>query len=98
MSFHATLYLIGYMCSIAVFLMLLTSDARKNPRKGRDVLEKNAILLTVCILTPIVNTVWCVMYMIAAIADYLEKKLPGREFSLSALEAWYRKWFAKIFI
>ena len=98
MSFHATLYLIGYLYSIAVFLMLLKSGVRKNPREGRDVLEKNAILLTVCILTPIVNTVWCAMYMIAALVDFLNEKLPGRKFSLSAIETGYRKWFAKIFI
>ena len=98
MSFHATLYLIGYLCSIAVFLMLLASGVRKNPCEGRDVLEKNAILLTVCILTPIINTVWCAMYVVDEFVDYLKKKLPKREFSLSAIETGYRKWFAKIFI
>lgn len=98
MSFHATLYLIGYLCSIAVFLMLLASDVRKNPREGRDVLEKNAILLTFCILTPIINTLWCGIYMIAALVDFLKEKLLGCKFSLSAIGAWYRKWFAKIFI
>lgn len=93
-----TLYLIGYLCSIAVFLTLLVSDVRKNPHEARDVLEKNAILLTVVILTPIVNTVWCAIYMVCSFVDYLEKKLPGRKFSLSAIETGYRKWFAKIFI
>lgn len=92
------LYLIGYLCSIAVFLILLASDVRKNPREGREILEKHAILLTFCILTPVVNTVGCVIYTIATILEFFEEKLSGSKFSLSAIETGYRKWFAKIFI
>ena len=94
----AALYLIGYMSSIVVFLILLTSDVRKNPRECRDILEKHAILLTFCILAPVVNTVGCVIYMIAMLIEFFEEKLSDYKFSLSAIGSWYRKWFAKIFI
>lgn len=92
------LFTLVYMCTVIVFSMTLTSKMRKDTQKGREVLEKNAILLTVCIFTPIINTLWCTMYMIAVTVDFLKKKLLGCNFSPSAIETGYRKWFAKIFI
>ena len=91
------LFMIVYVCTIIVFSMLLASKVR-NALRGQQALENNAIMLTLCILTPVANTVLCVLYIFSEIFDFLKKNLPGTKFSFSAVEARYRKWFAKIFI
>ena len=92
------LFAIVYMCTIIVFSMTLTSKMRKDTQKGLETLENNAILLTFCILTPVINTVLCLLYISVEIFDFSKKNLSGGTFSFSAVEAWYRKWFAKIFM
>lgn len=91
------LFMIVYICTIIVFSMMLASKMR-NVQKGQEALENNAIVLTFVILTPVVNTVLCVLYIFSEIFDFLKKNLPGTKFSFSAVEVRYRKWIAKIFI
>ena len=91
------LFMIVYICTIIMFSMMLASKMR-NVQKGQEALENNAIMLTFVILTPVVNTVLCVLYILSEIFDFLKKNLPGAKFSFSAAVAWYRKWFAKIFM
>ena len=91
------LFMIVYICTIIVFSMMLASKMR-NVQKGQEALENNAIMLTFVILTPVVNTVLCVLYIFSEIFDFLKKNLPGTKFSFSAAVAWYRKWFAKFFM
>ena len=91
------LFMIVYICTIIVFSMMLASKMR-NVQKGQEALENNAIVLTFVILTPVVNTVLCVLYILSEIFDFLKKNLPGTKFSFSAVEVRYRKWFAKFFI
>ena len=91
------LFMIVYVCTIIVFSMMLASKMR-NVQKGQEALENNAIVLTFCILTPVINTVLCILYISVEIFDFSKKNLSGTTFSFSAVEAWYRKWFAKIFM